>query len=393
MKDKKVLFLLPTLDTGGGERIASELSLHLPQDIQRVIVLFENKVSYPYKGKLISLHIPFSKNFFPKFYYFFKSFLRVKKIIDEEKPDYVMSFGNMPHIINILTGKNPIVRNDNSLSKGYQGFWGQLFKILVRFLFNKSLKIIVVSKGIENDLIKNFGIKKEKTKLIYNPIDIQKIQNSLSESLKPEHQEIFKYPVIISIGRLSEQKGQWHLIRAFQEVKKREKDLKLVILGKGELESYLKGLIKDLNLENDVHLLGWQENPFKFLARSKLFVLPSLWEGLGIVILEAMACGVPVISSDCQSGPRDILAPNTDAVFQTKEVEYADYGILVPVCDGKLYNAGGPLTREEKVLAEAIIKLFTDKGLSAKLVAKSKEHAAEFDIKKIIKEYQFLYNT
>ncbi len=389
MKDKKILFLIPTLDSGGGERVVSELSLNLPSRFQRTIVLFENKVSYPYKGKLISLNISLSKRFFPKLFNLFIGLWRFKKIVNEEKPDYVISFGKAPNIFNILTESNSIVRIENSLTERKKGFWARIYNFLIKTLFNKAEKVIVVSKALGDDLIKDFRIRKEKIKLIYNPIDIKKIQELLKEPLELKHQEIFKQPVIINVGRLTEQKGQWHLVRAFKKAKERKKDLKLVILGEGELETYLKRLIKNLNLEKDVYFLGWQKNPFKFLSRSKLFVFPSLWEGLGIAILEAMVCGLPVISSDCKSGPREILAPSTDLDNQTKNIEYVKYGILVPVCSKNLPETNTPLTRNENILSKATIEVLTNEKLSNDLATKAKQRAKDFDIRNIIKKWDF----
>jgi len=389
IKSKQVIFLVPNLDGGGG-RVVSELTLNLPDSLQKIIVSFENKVNYPYKGELISLNVPLSKNFLAKLFNFLKGFVKFKKIIIKEKPDYVISFGNLQNIINILSTKKSIVRVDNPISESHRGFFEKIYPFLVKILFNRAKKIIVVSKGLEKELIKDFKIKEEKIKVIYNSIDIEKIKKLSEEPLEAEYQNIFEYPVIINIGSLIGQKGQWHLIRAFKEAKKRIKDLKLVILGIGELESYLRGLVKNLNLEEDVYFLGWQENPFKFLAKSKVFVLSSLWEGFGISILEAMACGLPVISSDCESGPREILAPDSNIDYQTKNIEYAQFGILAPVCERKFYKAEDPLTKNEKILSQAIIEIFTDKELLDNLREKSRQRAEDFDIKKIIKEWDFL---
>ena len=390
MEDKKVIFLVHTLGGGGGERVVSELSLNLPDNIKRTIVLFENKVSYPYKGKLVSLNVSLSQKFFPKIYNLLVGFLRFRKIVNQEKPDYLISVANAPNVFNIITKGSSIVRIDNYLTECEKSFWTRIYNFLVKILFNKAAKVVVVSKGLGEDLVKNLGIKEEKVKVIYNPIDIKKIQDLSKESLEPKYQEIFKYPVIINIGRLSEQKGQWRLIKAFKEVKKRKKDLKLVILGERKLETYLRKLIKDLSLEDDVYLLGWQKNPYKFLSRSKLFVLSSLWEGLGIAILEAMNCGIPVITSDCKSGPREILAPDTDLGKQTKDIEYAKYGILVPVCSKNLPETSNPLTRNENILSRAMVELLTDEKLSNDLAEKAKQRVKDFDIKNIIKKYDFL---
>jgi len=381
MKNKKIIFLIPTLSIGGGERVVSELSLNLPNYIKTTFVLFKNEVSYPYKGDLICLNLPISNNFFSRIYWFFVGISRFKKTVKKEKPDYVISFSMQADIINVLSNKKSdkktILRIDNFTSAVCKGLEGRIYKIFIKLLFNKSFQIISVSRVAADDLVKNFGIKKEKIKVIYNPLNVEKIQQLMIEPIEDKYQEIFKNPVIINIGRITKQKSQWHLIRAFKNVKDEIKEAKLVILGKGELEPYLKQLIKDLNLENDVHLLGWQENPFKFLAKSKAFVLSSLWEGLPYVILEAMTCGLPIISVDCKSGPREILAPNSDINRAAQDIEYADYGILCPI-------------KNEKKLAQAMIEILTNKKLSDNLIKKSKQRVDHFDIKKIIKKWDFL---
>ena len=376
MKNKKIIFFLLTLNIGGGERVASELSLNLPDNIEKIIVLFKNEISYPYKGKLICLNLPISNNFLLKIYSFFFGLFRLKKIIRKEKPDYVISFGAQSNIINILAHKRSLVRVEHFIPT-INRFWEKIYGILIKFLFNKSNKIIVVSKKIANNLIENFGVRKEKIKLIYNLIDIEKTQSLANQSLESKYQEIFNNPVIINIGRITEIKGQQHLIKAFKNVKNRIKEAKLVILGKGELELRLRQLIKDLNLQNDVYLLGWQENPFKFLAKSKLFVLSSLWEALPCSILEAMACGLPVVSVDCKSGPREILAPGTNINQEAKDIEYVDYGILCPP-----FN--------EQKLSQAMIEILTNKELSDNLVKKSKQRVKDFDINQIIRQWDFL---
>ena len=125
--------------------------------------------------------------------------------------------------------------------------------------------------------------------------------------MNPEFQELFSFPVVINVARLEEQKGQEYLIRSFVRIKKEIPLTKLVILGEGHLEHKLRDLAKGLGLEQDVVFLGWQKNPFKFLAYSKVFVLSSLWEGFPNTLLEAMALGLPVISTDCPSGPNEII--------------------------------------------------------------------------------------
>ena len=388
----KVIFLIPTLSIGGGERVVSELSLNLPKSIDKVIVLFQKEISYPYKGRVISLNVPILQSPFLKIYnYYFLGLLKLKKIIKLEKPDYVMSFGLPANIMNILSNlgvwasertiaaryPKSIVRIDSFYSSLCHGFVGKIYKFLIKILFNKAYMVIDVSKESAEDLAENFGVKKEKIKVIYNPLNVEEIEKLAKEPLEKIHQEIFKKPVIINMGRMSKQKGQWYLIRVFKEVKRTIKEAQLVILGSGELRPELKKIVKDLGIENDVHLLGWQSNPFKFLTKSKVFVLSSLWEGLPYVVLEAMACGLPIISVDCKSGPREILAPNTDPGLEAKNIEYAEYGVLVE-------------KENKELLIQAAIKILSDENLLKKYKTKSKERALNFDIKNIIKEWKFL---
>jgi len=375
---KKIIFLIPTLSIGGGERVVSELSLNLPKSIEKTIVLFKEDISYPYKGKIISLGVNFSsKNIFLKGFYYLLGLLRFKKIVENEKPDYVISFGHIANIINILSRAKSIVRVDNYFSSALKGFGGRIYKFFIKLLFNKAHLIVEVSKASAHDLVENFGIKKEKIKVIYNPLNIKEIDNLAKEPLEQKYQEIFKNPVIINMGRLNNQKGQHYLIEAFKNIKGAIKNAKLVILGRGELEKELKKLSESYGLKNDIYFLGWQKNPFKFLARSKVFILSSLWEGLPYVLLEAMACGLPIVSYDCKSGPREILAPDTDFLAEAKNIEYAKYGALVE-------------NRKKELLSQAAIKMLSDDNLLNKYREKSRERALAFDIRDIIKKWEFL---
>jgi glycosyltransferase involved in cell wall biosynthesis len=390
MKNKKIIFFIPTLAIGGGERVVSQLSLGFNKDIEKIIILFKKEISYPYDARIISLDVNFSGRLFSKIYNLTLGFLKFKSLVEKEKPDYVISFGNSANIINILSGSRAIVRIDSFLSSACRNNWEKIYKFLIKILFKKSDKVITVSNGAANDLIENFKVPEEKIIVIYNPINLKEIRRLSEDSLEEKYDSIFKNPVIINVGRLSEPKGQWHLIKSFKLVKEKIKDAKLIILGGGKLEFELKKLAKEMGLANDVFFLGWKNNPFKYLAKAKVFVLSSLWEGFGNVIVEAMACGLPIVSADCKSGPREIISPEMDLKKEIKENYYGKFGVLVPAfnLDDKII-AGG-IIEEEKKLSEAIIKIISDKNLCEELKNNSLQRAEEFDVKNIIKEWDFL---
>ena len=239
----KIIFLLPTLSAGGGERVASELSLGLPNSIEKIIVLFKKEISYPYKGRIISLDILKPSGILQKAICCFLGLLRFRKLVKKEKPNYVISFGHLPNLINIFStclpagmGAKSVVRIDNFYSSSCQGFGGKIYRILVRLLFNKADIIMPVSKESANDLVRNFKIKREKIKVIYNPLNIKEIERLAKEPLDKEYEDIFKNPVIINMGQMGKQKNQKDLIKAFKKIKEGIKNAKLVILGQGNLE-------------------------------------------------------------------------------------------------------------------------------------------------------------
>lgn len=309
-----------------------------------------------------------------------------------DKQATTISFLEYPNLINTLTSRSgrSIVSVRNHMStKHNNGFKSKLWNSTIKYLYPKADLIISVSEEIKRDLIDNYNIKADKIKVIYNSYDIHGIKEMAKEEIEDKYSEIFNHPVIITAGRLNKQKGHWHLIRAFSKVKEAIPDAKLVILGEGDLESYLKKLASDLNIIEDVHFLGFQKNPFKYIARSKVFAMASFHEGFPNALAEAMACGVPVMSSDCKSGPREILAPSEfDNENMDYQVDEDRYGILTPVCDGKRYNAIDKITAEEKMISDSIISLLKDDSLWKHFSNQSQHRIKDFEISKIIKEWE-----
>jgi len=182
--------------------------------------------------------------------------------------------------------------------------------------------------------------------------------------------------IIPTIGRKSLIRTKDYLVKLSQE-----RGLKTYVWGKDELsESF------------DVYFLGFQKNPFKFIAMSKLFVFSSLWEGFGNALVEAMACGVCVVSSDCRSGPREILTPNIDFNYQTQEPEFAEYGVLMPVFEVKYKSAEEPLGEREIMWIETIDRLIEDEGLRKHYSEKAKQRAEDFSIEKTLIEWRNILN-
>ncbi|AHE95986.1 glycosyl transferase family 1 [Thermocrinis ruber] len=393
----KLYFLINSLAGGGAEKVAIRLSEHLPIS---EFILLERDVKYKTDKPIFFLSnhstktSPIIKTLnIPIYAYKLSDFI--------EKNSLVVSFLERANFVNIISKlfkkHKAIISVHVDQQTGHVGL-RKLNKLLVRLLYPKADLIIAVSHGVKESLI-NLGIEEEKIKVIYNPYPIDQIRELAKESLG-SYEEIFKHPVLITAGRLTKQKGLWYLLRVFKALKEKHKDLKLVILGEGELKDYLVELSQELGLKTyvwdrdrlsesfDVYFLGFQKNPFKFMARSKLFVFPSLWEGFGNVLVEAMVCGVPVVSSDCRSGPREILAPNTDFNYQTQKPEFAEYGVLIPVFEVKYKTAKEPLEEREIMWVETVDKLLEDENLRKNYSEKVKQRAEDFRIEKIVQEWK-----
>lgn len=405
---KKIGLLIPNLAKGGAERVVSRMSLELSKVVDLKIILFDKcRIDYPYKGEIIDLGIklpddrlrmsrnPFSRPLDKLKYnlFYIKAFFiltqRLKKIKKKHNFDVVVSFLVLSDLINVASKhkEKTIVSARSITSEKINGFSGHIKKQIIKFFYKKADLIVALSKLVKRDLIEKFGLNDSKVKTIYNHYGIQEIRKLSREKLERKYRNIFKNPALINSGRLTYQKGQWHLIRAFKKVKEKIPTAQLVILGEGELGNYLKSLSKESGLEKDINFLGFQKNPFKFIKNSDIFVFPSLYEGFGNVIVESMACDKPIISSDCRAGPREILSQNTDINYETKKAEYAEYGVLIPVCDGKKRNANEKLTKEEEILAEQIILMFKERELRERYSKKSRERVKDFKTKKIIKEW------
>lgn len=370
---KKIAFLINSMAGGGSERVLSILLKNLSRkDREFFLVVLEDKFNYeiPKNIKVIKLFSNLEGNF-RKLFGIFLGTIKLRKIIKENQIDVVMSFLERSNYINILTksggSSHRVYINERSNPPEY--YSGKNLKsifnlFLIKKLYKKADLILSNSLGIKNSLTKDFLINPGKIKVIYNPVDIKAIQAFSQAPLNSKYQEIFKYPLIINIGRLIKEKGQEYLIKAFKEVKKEIPGAKLLILGEGEFEKELKDLSKKLSLEKDVLFLGWQKNPFKFLTKAKVFVLPSLTEGFPNALVEAMVCKVPAVSTDCPSGPNEIIKNKKS-------------GILVQVAD-------------EKALAKAMLKILNNPLLGQRFSQEGEKRIQDFSKEKIIKEYEQL---
>ena len=158
--------------------------------------------------------------------------------------------------------------------------------------------------------------------------------------------------------------------------------------GRGVLKDYYQELVSELNLENNVYILDFVDNVFRYIHNAKIYILNSFYEGMPNALLEAMACDLPIIATDAPGGTKEIIAPNRKSNTYVKKATLEEYGILIPTCDKTMYKAKDPLTKEEKILADSIILLLKDKKLYQKYKKASQERVKDFNKEKILKMWE-----
>lgn len=183
---------------------------------------------------------------------------------------------------------------------------GRMTSLWISPCYRRFDAMVAVSRSVADELVRYAGLSREKVHVIYNPVVTADLYSKATESLGHVWFAPGAPPVILGVGRLTILKDFVTLIRAFDLVRK-ERPLRLMILGEGEERAKLEELVRDLRLENLVMLPGFVENPYKYMKRAAVFVLSSRGEGLGNVLIEALALGTPVVSTDCPGGPTEIL--------------------------------------------------------------------------------------
>jgi glycosyltransferase involved in cell wall biosynthesis len=368
--EKKVLFVIKRLAGDGAERALSNIMVNMPNDWEiDLMVNNKNDIGFPYKGRVISLNIPEKSGFVSIVYQIYAVVKRAFCLKKQKKENHYMacvSFLDSANISNVLSGnrycKTIVSIRLNMTSKKS----GILYRVsampLMKLVYSHADKIVAVSKEIEKDLKERYGFPDNQITTIVNGYNVSQITKQSKKKPESNKVSLENRKIVITVGRLDSQKGQWHLIRAFRKVVVKEPVAVLLILGKGNSRAYLKQIIENNNLGKNVYLVGYCNNPFYYSANADVFVLPSMYEGFPNALAEAVCCGAPCIATDFHSGAREILSPNMDLMDEgVSDVTEAEYGILTPLCSGTMYKGDEPLEEAEEKLAEAILMLLEDK--------------------------------
>jgi len=363
----KLLFVLPSLGGGGAERASVDLLRGMPRERWQIaLALFERRGSFlsqlPGDVEVHDLRGRSQNDL--------RLVWRLARLLRREQPAIVFSVLRYANLVTLLARRlagsaaRVVVNEQNLPSAEFALFGGAGTKgWALRHLYPQADTVTAISNGIADELASRFGLGGEKLRVIANPVDLARVRTL--GALQPQHPWFaLDQPVVLGAGRLHPQKGFDHLIRAFA-LARRQLPCKLIIIGEGPSRRELVRLVAELGLSDDVALPGFQDNPYSYMRRATLFVLSSLYEGFGNVLVDALALGRPIVSTRCPVGPDEIL---------TEE----ETGILVPVA-------------EDQALAQAMLRVLTDKGLRQKLSVNGPTRAADFALERVVAQYEALF--
>ncbi|MEO1764120.1 MAG: glycosyltransferase [Cyanobacteria bacterium J06629_18] len=329
-----IAIFLRCLYSGGAERVLLNLARGFVQQGLKVDMVLASASGsllkqIPSEIRLIDLEAQSKIGILP----------RLVKYLRAENPRSMLAALHYPCEIALLAKRiarvstQIVVSEHNHLSleaKRIPQLSVRLTPLAARLLYPLADGIVSVSQGVKQDLVKVTNLPNKRIDLIYNPVITPELFVKARDKVEHPWFQLGEPPVILAVGRLHQQKDYPSLLRAFVRIRQ-VRQCRLVILGEGPEKENLNNLINELGIQKDVRMLGFVDNPYAYMANSRVFVLSSAWEGFGNVIAEALAVGTPVVSTNCDSGPAEIL-------------DNGKYGQLIPIGD-------------TKAMAEAILKV------------------------------------
>ena len=349
----RLLIIIPNRGMGGAQRAFHDHSVALSEYYQVTEVIFNEDEAdfYPSGNSVRSLNVPGGGSPVAKIQNFWQRVTRLRDLKKELRCDVAVSHLEGADYINLLSkGREKavvLIQGSKVHDRNISGAVGMLRKkVLMPWLYQRADKMVTVSRDIIPEMTETFGVPRHKLSAINNSFEVEHVRQLSLEPLDAAMQAVYAAaPVLVTSGRLAIQKNQAPLLDVFAALLKR-RPAKLVFIGDGELRQDLLDHARKLGLRvhqamdqpapltpgYDVYFVGLQQNPFKYIRPATAFVFPSAWEGFPLALGEAMTCGVSVISTDCPTGPREMLAPTVEAPKTAlRQAEWAEFGILMPM--------------------------------------------------------------
>lgn len=303
MINNNIIIFNPSIEDGGVEKNLFIIANYLSTRLKNLSIITSDykRNEFSKKIKIVTHNIKLKKNAGRKIKYLLCLILLIKEIILHKRKCVIFSFqANIYAIIICHFLRVKIISRSNSSPSGWSK--SPIKKKIFSYFLKKADLIIVNSKDFKKEIDTKFNVN---SKLIYNPFNFDLIKKKSNEKLKLRFFSK-KTLNIINIGRLTEQKDQITLIKAIN-IASQKINIRTIIIGKGILVDKLKNLISKFNLQKSIRLIGYKKNPYKYIKKADIFLLTSTFEGHPNVLIEAQYLKKFIISSNCPTGPREIL--------------------------------------------------------------------------------------
>ena len=308
-KKLKIALIGFRLSIGGSEKVMANLSIFFQENnIDVHIIIIEDGVTYPFGGELVNLGL--LKNSRNDIFNKLKRLKALRKYLNQNKFDFIIDFRYRPKILQELI-LIKLIYNTKVIFTVHSFMIEQYLPkntFLTQFLYANAHSVISISKKMESAILSKHQLKNVQT--IFNPVNLTEINNKKDESI------LLNFQFIIAVGQFVNHVKQFDkLIESYAKSHLPNNEIHLVILGDGILKKDLQNIATINNVGDKVHFLGQVLNPYAYISKAKFLVLSSKYEGMPNVILEALACGIPVISFDCDSGPSEMIIHNKNGLL------------------------------------------------------------------------------
>jgi len=316
---KSIAIYLTSMTMGGAERVARNLCKGLVDhdyEVDLILVEATGELLDDVPGAVSVIDLNAGR--------VLRSLRPLREYLLSQEPDVLYSMMTEPNVVAVLahrlamTDSRLVISEHNMLSYSSESVKDQLTRAGAWALYPLADDIVAVSKGVRDDLVANTRLDSADISIIYNPVDVESICKQAAQTVDHEWLINDSLDVVLAGGRHEPQKGFDTLLNAFSRIN--NEDARLILFGTGPETESLQAQAETLGIDDCVSFLGFIENPFAYMASADVFVLSSRYEGFGLVLIEALSCGCSVISTNCESGPAEIL-------------DNGEFGVLVPVDD------------------------------------------------------------
>jgi glycosyltransferase involved in cell wall biosynthesis len=420
MQPRTILMVIPQLTYGGAERVFHDHARELAAAGHRVIeCIFDSKskIDFSTQNELVALDIPAAgSSLLSKVQTFRRRVARLRQLKQQYHADVCISHLEGADYLNLLSaGREQRLlcihnskQHDWALHVGPMGTVRR--RLLMPWLYRRADRVVPCSRALALEMVEYTGLPAAKVTAITNIVEKSVILQRSSQLLTPAEEDLFAHgPVITVSARLVPDKNQGGLLTVLAGLRhSSHPNTRLILLGDGPLRSMLVSDAQALGLrvwqspadvrdasppedssQFDVFFMGFQANPFRFVRRATVAVLSSLNEGFPLALCEAMACGVPVASADCPTGPREILAPNTPLSQYAVTPEWAEFGLLLPM----LAKTGAERENTTQFWVTALGELLADPIRRSRYAALASQRADDFGTRPVMAQWEHLIDS